>query len=49
MNAFRKGALESLVITNWLKQSSIFLAFVNALYISNKDHELMYGDKKLAK
>jgi len=49
MNAFRKGPLDSLVITNWFKQSITFLQFVNALYISNKDHELMYGDKKLAK
>ena len=48
MNAFRNGALESLSMKGWLKTKNEFFNFAESLKISNKDHELWYGDKKIA-
>ena len=49
MNAYRNGALEVLSLKGWFSNRSAFVSsFILATYISNKDHELLYGDKKTA-
>jgi len=49
MNAKRNGSLEALSIAGWFKNLSSFEGyFVKSLLVSDKDHELWYGDKKQA-
>lgn len=49
MNAYRNGALESLSIAMWFNGSERFRSnFLCSLYVSEKEHELWYGDKRLA-
>jgi len=48
MNAYRNGALESLNLKNWFNSYSLFNNYISGLMISVKDHEVWYGDKKLA-
>lgn len=48
MNSYRNGALEVLILKGWFNAQSGFLSFINETYISNKDHEVLYGDKKAA-
>jgi len=48
MNAYRNGALEMLSVEKWFKSKGTFWYFIDSLNISNKDHELWYGDKKVA-
>ena len=44
MNAYKNGSLASLSLVNWIGSNSAFQAFINAMAISDKDHELWYGD-----
>lgn len=48
MNAYRNGALESMSAVGWMSSISYLNSFINHLHISNQDHEMLYGDKKLA-
>ena len=57
MNAYRNGALEALSVSKWFSQVEIkFQAvydhfrnyFLAGLYVSERDHEFWYGDKRLA-
>lgn len=48
MNAYRNGSLESLILVGWFNNAVKLNTFIKNLSICNKDHELMYGDKKLA-
>ena len=49
MNAYRNGALESLCVANWFNGYDRFRTyFLPYLHISERDHELWYGDKRLA-
>jgi len=49
MNAYRNGALEYLSIVGWMNQFAKVASFIDCMLISKKEHEEMYGDKKLAK
>ena len=49
MNAYRNGALESLSVAGWFSGYDRFRGYYLAnLQVSEKDHELWYGDKRLA-
>mmetsp|Transcript_27056 Transcript_27056/g.19500 ORF Transcript_27056/g.19500 Transcript_27056/m.19500 type:complete len:204 (+) Transcript_27056:2690-3301(+) len=49
MNAKRNGSLLGLSIKYWLSTYSNLAAFLGAMEVSDYDHELWYGDKKIAK
>ena len=48
MNARRNGSLKSVSIERWLNTALGLKQFIESMYISEKDHELWYGDSKLA-
>lgn len=48
MNAYRNGALESVSIAGWIASNGSMNSLITGMHISKKDHEEMYGDKKLA-
>lgn len=48
MNAYRNGILEALSLVGWFANCTRFQTFVRSLYVSNKDHEEWYGDRKTA-
>ena len=48
MNAYRNGALEGISIMSWFSTFLRFKNFYCAMMMSEKDHEVWYGDKKLA-
>ena len=49
MNAYRNGALESLSIAMWFNGYDRFRQyFLPCLYVSEKEHEVWYGDKRMA-
>ena len=48
MNAYRNGSLEGLSLVGWFTSYPRFHSFMAATHISNKDHELWYGDKRIA-
>lgn len=48
MNAYRNGALEVFTMVGWFNSNSKLQTFLQGLYISKKDHEDWYGDKKMA-
>lgn len=48
MNAYKNGSLEGVSFVNWLSNNISVNTFIDSLLISDKDHELWYGDKKLA-
>lgn len=48
MNARKNGSLKAVSIKDWFGNYQQFDSFLNAMSISDKDHELWYGDKKEA-
>jgi hypothetical protein len=48
MNARRNGALKSVSMERWLSGASALSQFIDYMFISDKSHELWYGDSKLA-
>jgi len=44
MNAYKKGALRILGLKNGLENVTQYEQFIAAMYISQYDHENMYGD-----
>lgn len=49
MNAKRNGSLEALSLRNWFSSWSAYCSFLESMRVSDYDHELWYGDKKIAK
>lgn len=49
MNAKRNGSLEGLSLKNWFSSWSSFASFLESMRVSDYDHEIWYGDKKIAK
>ena len=45
MNAYKNGSLVSLSMVQWINNNSRFQSFLNAMEISDRDHELWYGDQ----
>lgn len=48
MNAYKNGSLEAVSAKNWFANETAFRKFMSALCVSEQDHELWYGDKKVA-
>ena len=48
MNARKNGSLKSVSIKDWFNSYAQFESFLANMNISDKDHELWYGDKKEA-
>jgi hypothetical protein len=48
MNAYKNGQLEVLEMKNSITNASALGVFASCMEISKMDHELMYGDQKLA-
>ena len=48
MNARRNGALKSVSMERWLSGAYALSQFIDSMFISDKSHELWYGDSKLA-
>jgi len=48
MNARKNGSLKAVSIQNWMTSNAMLNQFVGIMEISDYDHEMWYGDKKLA-
>lgn len=48
MNARRGCSLEVVLLENWYLKDKVLDKFLENMFISEKDHELWYGDKKKA-
>lgn len=48
MNNYREGALTHLCLQGNFNHSGSFTKFLDNLWISDKDHEEVYGDKTIA-
>lgn len=49
MNAKKNGSLEGLSLKSWFNSFGNMSQFLEAMRISDYDHEMWYGDKKIAK
>jgi len=49
MNAKRNGSLEAISVRSWFSNWTSFSSFLETMRVSDYDHELWYGDKKIAK
>ena len=48
MNARKNGSLKAVSIRDWFASYTQFDSFITQMNISDKDHELWYGDRKEA-